>query len=81
MSAAVAEEPVAVVGQRDSIRHSQDAPQLRMFGVDLTEPELIAEYFEYRDIFGRPGSLPEAKLLDFAVAQKRRQAAKKAKAK
>ena len=81
MSAAVAEEPSVSIPQRDSIRHAQDAPQLRMFGVDLTDPELIAEYFEYRDAYGRPGALPEAKLLDFAVAQKRRFAAKKAKGK
>ena len=80
MSAAVAEEPVVVGTQRDAVRHAQDAPQLRMFGADLTDPELVAEYFEYRDVYGRPGALPEAKLLDLAVAYKRRQA-KKAKGK
>jgi hypothetical protein len=81
LSAAVAEQPTVSIPQRDEIRHAQDAPQLRLWGVDLKEPELIAEYFEYRDLYGRPGALPEAKLLDFAIAQKRRQAAKKAKGK
>ncbi len=81
MSAAVAEEPTFVGPKRDAIRHPQDAPQLRLFGCDVADPEVIAEYFEYRDTYGRPGALPEGVLLELAVAYKRRQAAKKAKGK
>lgn len=69
MSSAVATEP-----RPRSITHIRDKPMLGSMGADLTDPELIAEYFEYRDAYNKPGELPMGVLLELRVRQKRRKA-------
>lgn len=78
MTTAVVDEPIAVEPRR--IGHPQDSAYLLGLGADLKEPELVAEYFEYRDSTRRPGGLEVATLEMLNVHQKRR-LAKKAKGK
>jgi hypothetical protein len=77
LSAAVAE--VEEVKAR-AVSHPQDRPALQSYGADLTDPELIEEYFEFRDSSSKPGMLELATLHLIAVNQRRRKA-KKAKGK
>ena len=75
MSAAVAEEPVVRL-----VSHPQDREGLLYYGADLKEPELVEEYFEYRDCTPKPGRL-ELATLHMLVVHQRRRKAKKAKGK
>ena len=69
MSSTVAEE----VRPRE-ITHQIDRPFLGSMGADLKDPVLLAEYFEYRELYGRHGELPLGTLLELRYRQKRRQA-------
>jgi hypothetical protein len=86
LSTAVA-EPEPKTEQR-RITHQSDMPVLKSylatFGGKLDEPQLVDEYFEYREMFGqgfgkRPGPMPEATLIELAMRQKRRLAKQKPK--
>ncbi len=80
MSAAAAVEEVPAVVEPLKIRHPMDKGVLVNMGADINEPALIEEYFEYRNLFKKPGIMPEATLIHLVVEQKRR-ATKKAKGK
>lgn len=80
MSAATAVKEEPVVAEPLKIRHLMDKGVLQHMGADLNEPELIEEYYEYRNTFGKPGIMDNATLHRLVVEQKRRQA-KKAKGK
>lgn len=70
MSSAVAEAPEPAVRK---ILHPQDAGILKGFGADLDDPQLVAEYFDFRDSYGRPGQIDQANLHLLRVHQIRRQ--------